>query len=135
MCIQEKVQQALLRHPAHLDQLVCSRRLAGIGGDGADTRGGAEARHATTDAGKHLWEKLRGQELPYLEWDGMHRENIGRRHAFSAHAPTQELYDVAAAMTQLFGVGAGRIVRRSAANNVGTNVLKVPSLSIMRSTV
>lgn len=130
MCIQEKVQQAFLRHPAHLDQLVCSRRLAAIGGDGAVTRGGAEARHATTDAGKHL----RGQELPYLEWDGMHRENIGRRHAFSAHAPTQELYDVAAAMTQLFGVGAGRIVLRSAANNVGTNVLKVPSLSIMRST-
>ena len=134
--LQEKVQQALLRHPAHLDRDICSRRLAGIGGDGAVIRGGEAARHATTDAGKHLWEKLRGeQELPFLEWDGLHRENIARRRSFAAHPATQELFDVAAAMSQLFGVGAGRIVLRSAADQVGATILTVPSLSTTRSAV
>lgn len=122
--------ESLLKHPANITATVCANRLCSIGGDGAVVRGGESARHVSTDAAGHVWERYRPNEEKFCEWDPFHREDICRKRAFRSCKLGTEMFDVAQAMTQLFGVGAGRVILRSAASS-----LRVPVVSGTRPTV
>jgi len=105
----------LSRHPAGVDEKMMKRRLTAIGGDGAVIKGGASARHGSTNAGSCFRKVARGEDEECIEWDPFHREDVARKRAFRASPLTTELFDVSACMSQLFGTGAGRIILRSAA--------------------
>ena len=54
----ELVLKALAGHPAQLTQAALRRRLSIVGGDGAVTAGGPEARHQSTGAAEKLWSRV-----------------------------------------------------------------------------
>ena len=61
-----------------------------------------------------------------VAWDGMHRDDIVRKRSFRQVPLCVEMFDVAAAMTQLFGFGVGRVIARAAAQHVQAKH-KIPS--------
>ena len=129
----EGLLRCLTDHPAQLAARADSR-LAAIGGDGAVVAGGPRAKHKSTNAAGHLWSLLR-QDPPCLLWDGFHRDDKARRTAYMESGPTVELFDVAGAVNQLFGVGQGRIILRSAAALIDSPSYVVPQTSGTRPTV
>lgn len=132
----EKIKAALADHPSKLDEDVCQRRLVAVGGDGAVQAGGPAAKHKSTQAGLLVWKSFKDDDdKAFLEWDAFHRENITRKWAFRSVGLWVELYDLAAAMSQLFGIGQGRIVLRSTAAHIEAKALSVPSISGTRPTV
>ena len=131
----DKVVGALASHPARLCADLCSRRLMAIGGDGAVAQGGPESRHSSTRAGSMVWQTFRAGEPEFLIWDMFHREDICRKRAFRSVPLCVELFDVSAAMAQLYGTGQGRIVFRSTAAHIDCKALAVPALSGTRPTV
>lgn len=54
-------------------------------------------------------------------------EEISRRRAYRTVGLCEELFDVAAALSQLFGVSTGRVVLRAAAAVTGAEHLVVPA--------
>ncbi len=123
--------ESLSKHPAHITADVCAKRLCSIGGDGAVVRGGSSARHKSTNAAGLVWNRYRPGEEQFCEWDPFHREDISRKRSYRACKLVTEMFDIAAAMSQLFGIGAGRVILRSAS----ASSHKVPASSGTRPTV
>ena len=86
------VLENLSRHPAGVDEKMMKRRLTAIGGDGVVIKGGASARHGSTNAGSCFWKLARGEDEECIEWDPFHREDVARKRAFRASPLTTELF-------------------------------------------
>jgi hypothetical protein len=89
------------------------RSMVTVGGDGAVTKGGSDARHSSTKACELLYQAV-FPHLPFTLtwWDLFHRSEVSGRWAVKRTPYAIEIFDVSQVMVQLFGVGSGRVVLR-----------------------
>ena len=116
----------LAEHPAALSQKVLQSRLAVVGSDGAATKGGPDSIHSSTKGSELLWDAVYPGLAPICDWDLFHRIDLGTTKAIADNKAALEVFDVARALGQLFGVGDGRVIYRAAAAAVGAKHIRVP---------
>ena len=92
------------------------KQLSVPGGDGAEVKGGEEARHGSTAASDKLYRAVfPDASLALTDWDLFHRGVIIGQRALKNVPYAIEIFDVSQVMDQLFGVGSGRVLHRSIA--------------------
>ena len=82
-----------------------------LGADGANVRGGEQARHSSAGVAERLWDRVFSDRLSQYvgaEWDLFHRLDIAVRRAVALNLAAVELFDVSKVMNAVFGVGDGR---------------------------
>ena len=85
------------------------------GADGAEVKGGEDARHGSTGTADILFRQVWPQlDFVLAHWDFWHREEVLGRWAIKDTPLAMELFDVGQVMNQLFGVGQGQHVLRGA---------------------
>ena len=111
--------EMLEKHPAGLGKRALQARLSIVGGDGAVTEGGPEHRHKSSKAAEKMWLRLHPHaEILSTQWDLFHRADNGAMRAVASVSAVQEIFDVAACMDNLFGIGEGRILLRGVSSHL-----------------
>ena len=100
-----------------------------LGGDGAESRGGEDARHSSTGTAelisRHLFPDA-GFDLSH--WDLFHRDEVSARWALQESAYATEIFTMGQLMVQLFGIGSGRVLLRGVATLLADHTEKVRAL-------
>ena len=126
-------------HPGRWTRAALRRQLAIVGGDGAISAGGPEARRASTGAAEKLWTEVMtpdgGDPLaagvsaaatPCVEWDLFHRVDAAVTNAARSHPAVEEVLSVARTLGALFGTGEGRALYRNSQEALGLARRVVP---------
>ena len=87
------------------------------GGDGAEAKGGENARHGSTGTAELLFREV-FERLPFAlsHWDFFHRDEISAKWAVKKTPLAAEIFDVSTIALQLFGIGSGRHILRGVAS-------------------
>ena len=106
-------------HPAAFTLELLQALLALVGGDGAATRGDPDAKHRSLGACEILWKRVHAEApMSCVGWDQFHRVDIAANKKKQTPLAA-ELFDIVAALDSMFGVGIGRVLHRSVANELG----------------
>ena len=106
-------QEVLAEHPAVLNRRALMARCSVVGGDGQVVLGGPAHRHQSSQAAEKLWSQLFPEaETVCTSWDFFHRVDNACMRGIRQVPAAKELFDMAAAVDTLFGVGEGRLMMR-----------------------
>jgi len=109
----ELTQEVLAEHPAGLNTRALRARCSVVGGDGQVVLGGPAHRHNSSKAAEKLWEHLFPEtETLCTSWDYFHRADNACMRGIRQIPAAKEVFDMAAAIDTLFGVGEGRLMMR-----------------------
>ena len=122
------LRRALEEHPGHFTTDRLKALLASVGSDGACALGGENHQHSSTGASELFWESIhgKGEAPPPAEWDLFHRIDLAATKAVAQVPAAIEIFDVARALSALFGVGDGRVLLRATADAIGERQRTVP---------
>ena len=117
------MEQALAMHPGKFDvKAIRARGLAMVGGDGQIAPGGTQCRHSSSQACNKLHRKVYPTHAcEHAEWEPFHRSETAFRAAVERCEMAQEMFAVGRAMSQQFGFGAGKVLLRAVAFELGEN--------------
>ena len=109
----ELTQEVLAEHPAGLNTRALRARCSVVGGDGQVVLGGPAHRHSSSKAAEKLWGHLFPEtETLCTSWDYFHRADNACMRGIRQIPAAKEVFDMAAAIDTLFGVGEGRLMMR-----------------------
>ena len=127
----EAMLRACLAHPAAWTVQVLRARVGGIGGDGALTVGGPNARHNSSGAAEYLWKSIHNTNAPALpraagssaptctSWDPFHRVDVAMWRSVRKHALVLSIFDMSKEVDHLFGQSEGTLIFRGVASELG----------------
>ena len=111
--LSELTQEVLAEHPAGLNLSALRARCSVVGGDGQVVLGGPAHRHNSSKAAEKLWLHLFPEaDTVCTSWDYFHRADNACMRGIRAVSAAQEVFDLAAAIDTLFGIGEGRLMMR-----------------------
>ena len=109
----EMTVSVLAEHPAGLNTSALRARCSVVGGDGQVVLGGPAHRHNSSKAAEKLWLHLFPEaETVCTSWDYFHRADNACMRGIRQVPAAKEVFDMAAAIDTLFGIGEGRLMMR-----------------------
>ncbi|CAK9084428.1 unnamed protein product [Durusdinium trenchii] len=106
--------ETMKNHPASLSMAALKGRLCCVTGDGALCQGGRLAQHSSSGACEKIWVEIHPGEVSHCTtWDRFHQVDRAVWKSILKCSAAEEIFDIAAALDSLFGIGEGKLLLRA----------------------